>query len=111
MSAAQNGASEAVEELLQRGANPNALNRDGDTALTLALSENSSSVISMLAPVTCAGAKRLLNVLGERKIELTEPIKDFIERAGEDDQDVLTEGLKNCPELIQYFSHLKWRSR
>ena len=111
MYAAHCDGSEAVEELLQRGANPNALNRDGDTALTLALSENSSSVISMLAAVTRAGATRLLKVLGERKMELTEPIKDFIERAGEDDQDVLTDGLKNCPESIQYFSHLKWRSR
>ena len=112
MYAANCGGSEAVEELLQRKANPNALNRDGDTALTLAVLKNSSSIISMLAPVTRAGAKRLLKVVGERKIELTDPIKDFIERAGEKDEDVWTEGIKNCSgfaEMIEFLSRLRWR--
>lgn len=52
MFAAIQGVFEVVAELLQGGANPDAQNRHGLTALMCCLANNQSEVIPLLLPVT-----------------------------------------------------------
>ena len=88
MFAAAYGADDVVIELLRCGANPNLMTQEGSTALTFAVLSNSSSTVSLLAPVTRTGLAGVLEAIAEKQ-NLTESLEGFIAETALDEEAVL----------------------
>ena len=63
MFAASDAADETVAFLLSKGANPDLMDKNGQTAITLAIQTMCSSTIDLLAPVTQKGLGEALGNL------------------------------------------------
>ena len=70
--------------LLSKGADPDLMDNDGDTALVAAIQFQRLSTIDLLAPVTQKGLGRALQCLAISQTELTPAIKKLLERASSD---------------------------
>ena len=85
MAAALGAADEAVAFLLSKGASPDFMNNNGNTALVLAVSTLCSSTIDLLAPVTQKGLGRALQRLAISQTERTPAVEGLLKRARSDD--------------------------
>ena len=83
MQAALHASDETVSMLLWKGADPNATDFKGYSALTAATISGCSSTVSLLAPVTTTALEKALRSLAEHQRELTPPIADLVSRAAE----------------------------
>ena len=85
MSAAMEAADETVAFLLSKGADPDLMNNNGQTALVIAIQTLCSSTIDLLAPVTQKGLGfALLRNMATFQTELTPAIKELLVRASLD---------------------------
>ena len=85
MTAAHGGSDETVAFLLSKGADPDLMCNNGDTALVAAIQSQRLSTIDLLAPVTQKGLGRALQWLAISQSELTPSVKGLLERATLDD--------------------------
>ena len=97
MIAAFGGADETVAFLLSKGADPDLMCNNGDTALVAAIQSQRLSTIDLLAPVTQKGLGRALQWLAISQTERTPAVEGLLERASSDDDALralaLAEGL------------------
>ena len=96
MVAARWGADESVEELLRWGANPDAMDANLDTALSLSLMTNSPAISARLAPVTRVGLKKFLQNAAAERVKISEHLHEYIERIGAHQEETLKEALENA---------------
>ena len=96
MVAARWGADESVEELLRWGANPDAMDANLDTALSLSLMTNSPAISARLAPVTRVGLKKFLQNAAAERVKISEHLHEYIERVGAHQEETLKEALENA---------------
>ena len=92
MAAAGRAADETVAFLLSKGASPDLLDNNGQTALVDAIKTTCSSTIDLLAPVTQKGLGSALDYLAAWKTELTPAVKELLVRASSD-MDALSQGV------------------
>jgi len=85
MHAAFGGADETVAFLLSKGADPDLMCNNGDTALVAAIQSQRLSTIDLLAPVTQKGLGRALQWLFTSQTERTPAVEGLLERARSDD--------------------------
>ena len=85
MSAAFGGADETVAFLLSKGANPDLMDDNGQTALVAAIQFQRLSTIDLLAPVTQKGLGRALQWLAISQTERTPAVEGLLKRARSDD--------------------------
>merc|ERR1719264_7357 len=85
MYAAKGGADETVAFLLSKGANPDLMCNNGDTALVTAIQFQRLSTIDLLAPVTQKGLGRALQWLFTSQTERTPAVEGLLKRARSDD--------------------------
>ena len=83
MEAALHAADETIQLLLSRGANPDALDSKGFSALLAATISGCTSTVSLLAPVTIVEIEKTLRSLAEHHLELTPPIAGLVSRVAE----------------------------
>ena len=77
MSAALGAADETVAFLLSKGASPDLMNNNGQTALVAAIQTMCLSTIDLLAPVTQKGLGSALMALAIWKAMLTPDVKEL----------------------------------
>ena len=85
MDAAFGAADETVAFLLSKGADPDLMNKNGNTALVFAIQSMCSSTIDLLAPVTQKGLEGALRNLATWQTELTPAIKELLVRASSEE--------------------------
>jgi len=85
MTAAHGGSDETVAFLLSKGADPDLMCNNGDTALVAAIQSQRLSTIDLLAPVTQKGLGRALQWLFTSQTERTPAVEGLLERARSDD--------------------------
>lgn len=85
MAAAFGGADETVAFLLSKGADPDLMCNNGDTALVAAIQSQRLSTIDLLAPVTQKGLGRALQWLAISQTERTPAVEGLLKRARSDD--------------------------
>ena len=78
MYAAAEAADETVAFLLSKGASPDLMNKNGNTALGNAIRSMCSSTIDLLAPVTQEGLEGALENFANWPTELTPAIKELL---------------------------------
>ena len=106
MVAAAWGADEAVEELLRWGADPNAMDANLNTALSLSLLSKSPTIVARLAPITTTGLESLLKTLAMEQVEMTRPLYEFIERASKHEEATVKETVEfGHTDLTKFLSH------
>ena len=98
MSAALGAADETVAFLLSKGASPDLMNKDGQTALVFAIHTMCSTTIDLLAPVTQKGLAEALINLATWQTELTPAVKELLIRASLD-QDTLRSGVEHAAQM------------
>ena len=89
MNAAAEAADETVAFLLSKGADPDLMDINGDTALGYAIYSLCSTTIDLLAPVTEKGLGKALVKLSDYKAELTPAVKELLIRASSDREALL----------------------
>ena len=85
MTAAHGGSDETVAFLLSKGADPDLMCNNGDTALVFAIQFQRLSTIDLLAPVTQKGLGRALQWLAISQTERTPAVEGLLKRARSDD--------------------------
>ena len=98
MQAALRAADQTVAFLLSKGADPDLMNKDGQTALVYAIQTMCSTTIDLLAPVTKKGLGLALSNLAIWQTELTPALKELLVRASSD-KDALRMGLIHASGL------------
>ena len=83
MQAALHAADETVALLISRGADPNATDSKGNSALIAATISGCESTVSLLDPVTTIAEEKALRSLAEHQLKLTPPVADLVRRAAE----------------------------
>ena len=86
MSAAADAADETVAFLLSKGASPDLMDKDGDTALVCAIQIGCLPTIDLLAPVTKKVLGLALASLATWQVELTPAVKELLKRASSDEK-------------------------
>ena len=83
MQAALHAADETVALLLSKGADPNATDSKGYSALIAATISGCESTVSLLDPVTTIAEEKALRSLAEHQLKLTPPVAELVRRAAE----------------------------
>ena len=78
MAAARTRSIEALNVLLQGGANPNKVNSNGSTALRNALQSKDMAIIDKLCVKTTEGRKGAFYMIASTRLNISEPLQAFI---------------------------------
>ena len=89
MYAAWTACDETVAFLLSKGASPDLMDVDGNTALIHAIRSSCSFTIALLAPVTSEGLRKALAFLSKSQSEPTPAVKDLLRKAALDQEAVI----------------------
>ena len=95
MWAAGTAADATVAFLLSKGASPDLMDNNDNTALDFAIQSGCSSTIDLLAPVTTQGFHEALKILAAFNTELTPALEDLLRRAASD-KDAAMKGVVNA---------------
>ena len=98
MCAASDAADETVAFLLSKGASPDLMDSDGQTALSAAIYSSCSSTNALLAPVTRKGLGTALASIAGIQPEITPEVEKLLRRAALD-QDALKVGVEYAAEF------------
>ena len=101
MSAARQGGVETVKVLLNKGADPDILDVNGETALSRAIKAEDSPTVELLAQMTNTSLRDSLSALARSSMSISPIVESFVARCARDSEAVVS-GLKTA----SLFAHI-----